>query len=590
MPLYINTNVSSLNSQRQLVNSGKEMDQAMERLSSGKRVNNAADDAAGLAIANRMTSQILGLNQAIRNANDGVSLIQTAEGALDEVTNILQRMRELSIQSANGIYSDTDRATLDAEVQQLKAELDRIASSTTFNGQTILDGSLSDVTLQVGSQGADTIGLSITAMNTDSLGGGNSADVVGIPVSTTFSQAGDLVTGDAASAGSLSINGQSVGDLSSAENLQDILNQFNERVSGVDTTAFIEITATADGDGVLRGTNILTLTLTDFESNSQTYEIAETGSMNDLVDRINDVTAGVIQASLNENNRLVLASTAGAAIQADYTGATIANVGLVDASVGRAQLAFDITDDTIENIDIAVASGTSVAANILAIQQAFGIQARTDSDITSAANTTQAAITEGQFVINDIALSGMAAGTGASGQATNLAAMINSRSDDHGVVATITTIGTAAAENGIVLNSVDGTEITIDFTGTSATTATTGLLETNNSTTVGDSVSGIEIGTSSGARDALDVIDSALETINTIRADLGAVNNRLDFTVSNLANVIENTESSRSRIMDADFAAETSSLSRSQVLQQASQAMLAQANARPQQVLQLLQG
>ena len=126
MPLYINTNVSSLNSQRQLVKSGMEMDQAMERLSSGKRVNNAADDAAGLAIANRQTSQIMGLGQAIRNANDGVSLIQTAEGALDETTNILQRMRELAIQSANGIYSDTDRATLDAEVQQLKSELDRI--------------------------------------------------------------------------------------------------------------------------------------------------------------------------------------------------------------------------------------------------------------------------------------------------------------------------------------------------------------------------------------------------------------------------------------------------------------------------------
>ena len=120
MPLVINTNVAALNAQRQLVQSGNDMDTSMERLASGRRINTAADDAAGLAISNRQTSQIRGLDQAIRNANDGISLIQTAEGALDETTNILQRMRELAIQSANGIYSDVDRATLDAEVQQFK--------------------------------------------------------------------------------------------------------------------------------------------------------------------------------------------------------------------------------------------------------------------------------------------------------------------------------------------------------------------------------------------------------------------------------------------------------------------------------------
>ncbi|HSG63036.1 MAG TPA: flagellin, partial [Pseudomonadales bacterium] len=159
MPLVINTNVSSLNSQRQLVRSGNDMETAMERLSSGKRINSASDDAAGLAIANRMTSQIRGLNQAVRNANDGISMIQTAEGALDESTNILQRMRELSIQAANGIYTDADRSTLDAEVQQLKAELQRIADSTTFNGQKLLDGSLGTVELQVGNQANQTIDL-----------------------------------------------------------------------------------------------------------------------------------------------------------------------------------------------------------------------------------------------------------------------------------------------------------------------------------------------------------------------------------------------------------------------------------------------
>jgi len=142
MALVINTNVASLNSQRQLMQSGNALDQATERLSSGQRINSAKDDAAGLAISNRMTSQVRGLDQAIRNANDGISMIQTAEGALQETTNILQRMRELSVQSANGIYTDGDRETLNSEVEQLREEMNRIAAETSFNGQKLLDGSL----------------------------------------------------------------------------------------------------------------------------------------------------------------------------------------------------------------------------------------------------------------------------------------------------------------------------------------------------------------------------------------------------------------------------------------------------------------
>ena len=224
MALTINTNVASLNAQRQLLNSGNDLDQASERLASGLRVNNAADDAAGLAIANRLTSQIRGLDQAIRNANDGISLIQTAEGALNETTNILQRIRELSIQSSNGIYSDADRSTLDAEVQQLKSELDRIATSTTFNGQAILDGSLGAVTLQAGAQATDTIDLEIAAVDTKALGGQNTGDVIGSQVVGGSNDiAGALATleqiDDNVTATTLSINQQSVGDLSGSLNV-----------------------------------------------------------------------------------------------------------------------------------------------------------------------------------------------------------------------------------------------------------------------------------------------------------------------------------------------------------------------------------
>ena len=161
MALVINSNIASINAQRQLSSSGMALDRATERLSSGNRINSAKDDAAGLAIGNRMTSQIRGLDQAVRNANDGVSMIQTAEGALQESTNILQRMRELSVQSANGIYNDSDRQTLNAEVQQLKTELDRIATTTSFNGRSLLDGSLGTTKLQVGALSNQTIDVKI---------------------------------------------------------------------------------------------------------------------------------------------------------------------------------------------------------------------------------------------------------------------------------------------------------------------------------------------------------------------------------------------------------------------------------------------
>ncbi len=581
MPLVINTNVSSLNSQRQLVNSGRDLDQAMERLSSGKRVNTAADDAAGLAIANRMTSQILGLNQSIRNANDGVSLIQTAEGALDETTNILQRIRELAIQSANGIYSDVDRKTLDAEVQQLKAELDRIAESTTFNGQPLLDGSLGDVALQVGSEATDTIDLSITAMDTKSLGGNGSSDVVGTAMTDTIANIAASIGGTTGTY--VTINGQNVGDLTGVTTLEGFLNAFNENVSGVETSAFIEIVASTDGDGILRGTDRMDLTVIDAQGQTQILQISGTGSMNELVDQINDVAGGLIDASLNDDGRLILTSYSATSIQVAYNGGDPSDSG-IGATTYRPSLSFEITDSTIEHVDIVVADTT--AALTTALAEDLGIQSRTKSDVSGNVITATATISENDISINGIALSGTTAGGDAAVQAENLAAMINAKSDEHGVVAIANTVVATAA---LTLNSVDGSEITIDL-AEAVTYASTGLLETNNATTVGDAVSSIAIDTVTGASKALGIVDRALETINNIRADLGAVSNRLEFTVNNISNVVEKTEASRSRIIDADFAAESAALSRAQVLQQASQAMLAQANARPQQVLQLLQG
>ena len=170
----INTNVSALNAQYYLANTNKEMEQSMQRLSSGTKVNSAADDAAGLAIAGRMEAQTRGLTMAIKNANDAVSLAQTAEGALGEVTNMLQRIRELAVNSANATLNDSDRLSLDNEVQALKAEIDRVGSTTTFNSQTLLDGSYSGK-FQIGDKDGQTVDLKIGSAMTSALGMGGGA-------------------------------------------------------------------------------------------------------------------------------------------------------------------------------------------------------------------------------------------------------------------------------------------------------------------------------------------------------------------------------------------------------------------------------
>lgn len=581
MPLVINTNVSALNAQRQLVRSGNETDQAMERLSSGKRINSAADDAAGLAIANRMTSQVRGLDQAIRNANDGVSMIQTAEGAMDETTNILQRMRELSIQSANGIYSDADRSTLDAEVQQLKEELERIATTTTFNGQPLLDGSLGDVELQVGSMARQTIGMAIPAMNVKTLGGDAGGDVRGLETSLTALQAIDGV------AVSMLINNQSVGDLSLSTTLKEMLETMNSNVSGVEVSAFTEYVASAEGTGILRGATVMNLDLVKPDGTNIAYEITDTGSMPELVEKINRVAGGEIKASLNDGGRLVLASSSGATIAvSDETGLPLTEQAGFDSIAAKGmRLSFKITDPAVKSVDISYGGAPGPTA---AQVQAIGVDVRAAGDITGQqiADSAGTSLNEGDLIINGVNIGAVAGNADESIQAQNVIAAINARSPDHGVVAALSGLA------GISLNSVDGSEIKIDSSTIDNATviAATGFQLTNISETQGNSVSDIAIDTVEGAQEALVIIDRALETINNTRSQLGAISNRLDFTMANLANVVENTSAARSRIVDADFAKETSELSRAQVLQQASQAMLAQANAQPQQVLQLLQG
>lgn len=719
MPLIINTNVSSLNAQRQLVNSGKELSTAMERLSSGKRINNAADDAAGLAISNRMTAQIRGLNQAVRNANDGISLIQTAEGALDESTNILHRMRELSIQAANGIYDDKDRATLDAEVQQLIQELDRIAKTTTFNGQPLLDGSMRKVELQVGSQANQTIGLNIQAMDAKTLGMGSvSVDMLGAPIIANLA---NLVLNDT----DISINGQSIGRFNGAtDNFQDLLDNINKNVLGVEASGYTALQSTATGDGVLENGNKLRITVVAADGSGNTiFNITDTKNMTELVEKINTVTGGIISADTDSNGRLNISNNTGATITVESVNAGNFTTDPAAAQLVARATGFNVFDGTVPAAQPDTAQGqiilTSTHGDPITVAlgstgdvgklHQLGFRENTDPGVIKGVGISAAGAqvpwNVGDLTINGTvisntntdslqgkvnAINGHSVDTGVVANAysnvsirnvdmsawdndaatliingavvdlgdptlplvnptmSDLVDAFNAKTDVTGVTASLLgdrivlqsdqgaiNIAPAAAEDifaaafdntdfihyvgtdldtdgvsdemvvtmtgggggsvtvpaGLKLTSTTGQPISVEL-GPNADPATLGLLEANSTAQgrFGTAIASVSINTAANAQKAIGVIDNALETINSIRADLGAANNRLDFTINNLMSVAENTEAARSRIMDADFAAETAALSRAQVLQQASQAMLAQANAASQQVLQLLQG
>ena len=685
MAMVINSNIMSLTAQRNLTMSQNDLNTSMERLTSGKRINSAADDAAGLSIANRMTSQINGLNQAVRNANDGASLIQTAEGALDESTNILQRMRELSVQSANGTYDSGNRATLNAEVKQLKEELDRISSSTSFNGLNILDGTLGKVDLQVGSESNQTITLEIGKMDSKSLGGNaGTGDLVGAQ-----SNLSALVIGD----GDIKINGQNLSafDGTGTDTLSNLLDDINS-IAGVEASAISSIKATTAGEGLLQDSDSITIAMTNPDGTSQSFTVKNTSSLEELATKINETTGNTLRAEVDSDGKMILSSDIGASFTVtDTTGALgagingtaveaqlilssdsgeltietanagtladLANMGLRSVGDGEVRgvalsnpdTAFNAGDLKINGVAIGATNTDSIQGKINAINAASsetGVIASTYSQMS----IDMTAVDESTLVGGAISLNGVDVTIAANSSLNDIADDFNAATEFTGVTVkvsgdslifegtgamtfgddsgasgvflegaltdggantpTVTSntsvssaIGTADAtetatgaftiEVGMKLTSLDGGTIQIDLSDTDANGARlrTGFVESNVSTggSFGSNVASIDISTAAGAQKAISTIDTALEQINTTRGDLGAVSNRLDFTVNNLSNVSENVSAARSRIEDADFAAESANLSRAQVLQQAGTAMLAQANAAPQQVLSLLQ-
>ena len=306
----INTNTAALIARLYLERNDKVREEAFARLASGQKVNSSADDAAGLAISARMTAQIQGLKMAAKNANDTNSLAQVADAAMDEVTNMLQRMRELAVQSANGTVNQSDRGSLDGELQSLKAEIDRIATTTQFNSQNLLDGSYEN-TYQIGDKVGQSLELDIGSIRTSALGmASSSAHNTGLSiVGTRVGGIHGYIRNDI-QAGDIKINGQDVGAISQTDGISKILEAINKNIDNVEATAVNTIVAKHKGNGITTDGQ-LQIQRFDHEMNKDRYYFSASSSMEELVANINAETGGVIKASINEEGELVLSDTGG---------------------------------------------------------------------------------------------------------------------------------------------------------------------------------------------------------------------------------------------------------------------------------------
>jgi flagellin len=509
MAQVINTNVLSLNAQRNLTTSQSSLATALQRLSSGLRINSAKDDAAGLAISDRFTTQIRGLNQAVRNASDGISLAQTAESALGELTNNLQRIREIAVQSANASNSASDRAALDQEVQQRLAEVQRIATQTAFNGQKVLDGTFGNATFQVGANVGETISLSLgTDLRTTAIG--KTADYVG----------------GAAYNSTLAVGQQGAGV-----------------------------------DGTVLGAGEVTITL-------GTGQVVQVGAASAGAATGQAASSAYAKAAaINSSGLAGLTATADTTIQLNLAAAAVSNaVTDYDLSINGVAI--------YSNYNAAVngaLSADQIVAAINANSAGSGVTASYDSTNTritlNAADGRNVQIIQGNVGAGSMGL-GAAEGTN---NTSNTATMVAA----DGATTTSDYVGSVRLVSAQAI-TVGGTVARVGFAATSYALGNSAL----NSTAVT---------TVANANTTIGRVDAALTAVSGLRSTFGAIQNRFESTIASLTAVSENLEASRSRILDADFAAETAALTRAQILQQAGISILAQANTAPQSVLALLQ-
>ena len=496
----INTNVSSLQAQNSLHTNQSKLTTAMERLSSGVRINSAKDDAAGLAISTRMTSEIRGLTAAVRNANDGISVAQTAEGSLGEITNILQRLRELAVQSANSSNNSTDRSFLNTEASQLIDEAQRIGTQTNFNGVKLLDGSFTSQNFQVGANTGEVVVFNSIADSKATALGKNVLEAGGTKMGKTTTTGLSAAGANAAAA----VNG-----IAAETNL------YITTANGGKSTA-IAYGLAADNTGAGAGAEKIASVI-----NSKAANIGISATATNSTTLSDLSAAGVVSFVLNGSNVSAEITTTN-----DLTALASAINGTTASS--KVTASFANTNDK-SSITLTTSDGSNI-------------------QVVDFLNTHAVAQTD-TVKVGGVSLTDAAGG-------------------NDSIVKTGTV--TLASSKGAI--SLSGAEP--DVFDTSASTFS--------------SVYTVDLSTQESATKALSVLDAALTSVNNTRAGLGGLINRFEATISNQNTTIMNLSASRSRILDTDYAVETTNLAKAQIIQQAATAMLAQANQSSQSVLALL--
>ncbi|WP_296253530.1 flagellin [Pseudomonas sp. UBA4194] len=564
MSLTVNTNITSLGVQKNLTKASDALSTSMSRLSSGLKINSAKDDAAGLQIANRLTSQIKGLSVAVKNANDGISIAQTAEGAMQESTNILQRMRELALQSANGSNSDDDRTSLQQEFTALSGELTRIASTTTFGGRNLLDGSFTNTSFQIGASANETISFGMSDISAtglkgsyseaniagDALGGLSATSTGSIlgTATTTGTARAELTTGgtsDLVVADKLTINGKDVAITAGMK---------GAALATAITTADPTVTATWSETAGLKLTSNSAITVGGADAAKAGLTAGTTAVSNAAPQSGSTLMAS--DGSITVNGKSV-SWTAGTGVDIDSVLGDIKGLdGIKDATITDGRI--KITSENGEDIKLSNASSGSLAQLGLT---AGTSQAKTTADTSITLNGVEVKFASGSTA-QDIVSSINSASTGVTASLTDGKLSLFSDKD--------ITVADGSAGTGLAALGLE------DKTGATAVTMET-------------TVSNLSITSAADSQVAIQALDAAIQQVDSQRAQLGAVQNRFDSTVSNLNSISENSTAARSRVQDADFASETAELTKQQTLQQASTAILSQANQLPSAVLKLLQ-
>jgi len=519
----VNTNVGSNVARAALASQDREVQDAIESLSTGLRINSASDDVAGMAISSRMESTIRGLSQAIRNSSDGKNMFDTIEGASLETVNILQRIRELAVQSANDSNSGLDRSFLQKELTQLVAEVDRIASHTTWNGKKLLDGTLSGQQIQIGMFNNEDITFSVDNASSGSIGNYEFDTVNSVILNDSASNAAaemsDLEFTVVGSIGSKTITATAANAKEHAAIVNSVSAETGVTATAVTKVKIGSLTAASLAVNGSYSMDIQGNTGTGITATSISFTIDVASDMRALRDAVNNVSGTTgITATM---------------------GATNADV-ILTHSTGEDIVVSDINGPGDET----TASGHRLTITALAADETAQTTALAGADVT-------------------------AAGAGASATIdTDLGNGLDS----------FRIHGTVKFQSAKAFSIAGVDDDLIDKTNSS--TAANGSLS---------SLASASLSTAANAEKAIRIVDGALHKINSVRAELGAMSNRMDAAIDNLTNVVTNTQASQSHIQDADFAAETSKLTKAQILAQAATSMLAQANTSKQGVLSLLQ-